>query len=140
MVWGDYSSFTFRLQKYAVGSCGDSLPSNKSSRKNMKLEKEQITEKREELCKVLVAMNRQKAKIRGNSPTASPQLPDWFPEKARRLRFDCPRDPIQSPVRFRGRANGPFAATRRGFGGGASEFQFRPDGCPGGNTQAHKER
>ena len=28
----------------------------------MKLSKEQITEKREELCKVLVAMNKQKAK------------------------------------------------------------------------------
>ena len=31
--------------------------------KIMKLTKEQITEKREELCKVLVAMNRQKAKV-----------------------------------------------------------------------------
>ena len=31
----------------------------------MKLTKEQITEKREELCKVLVAMNKQKAKADG---------------------------------------------------------------------------
>ena len=54
-------------------SQGDSPRQFDDVQKNMKLEKEQITEKREELCKVLVAMNGQKAKIRGNSPTASPQ-------------------------------------------------------------------
>ena len=47
------------------GCAGDSLapiPANSKGKTKMKLTKEQITEKREELCKVLVAMNRQKAK------------------------------------------------------------------------------
>ena len=35
---------------------------NRKESKTMKLTKEQITEKREELCKVLVAMNKQKQK------------------------------------------------------------------------------
>ena len=37
----------------------------------MKLTKEQITEKREELCKVLVAMNKQKAKADPRPPRRS---------------------------------------------------------------------
>ena len=38
-----------------------------------------------------------------------------MPAKAHRLRFNCPRGSIQSPARFRGRADGLFAARRRGF-------------------------
>ena len=38
------------------------IPVNSERKTKMNLTKEQTTEKREELCKVLVAMNRQKAK------------------------------------------------------------------------------
>ena len=72
----------------------------------MKLTKNELNEKPDCFAQIARLLS-------PKSPTAFPQKPDWFPSKARRLRPNGPRGPTRSPVRFRGRANGLFGATRR---------------------------
>ena len=91
----------------------------------MKLTKEQVTEKRKELCKVFVAMNKQRRKskskdstarlLRSNSPTGFPKRPVSSVPIARGVRFNRPQGFEDELTGFLRGGGGPLTAGRRDF-------------------------